>query len=97
MPRIVVMQGEVVDLTKNIVTIGRALDNDIVLQNQTVSRYHAYLQWSGETYQLIDGSVDGQASTSGTHLMGLKTCLKESLNDGESFTIGAFRLKYFAD
>lgn len=39
-------------LGEPVVRIGRALDNDIVLTDPTVSRYHAQLRWREECYHL---------------------------------------------
>ncbi|HEX9925770.1 MAG TPA: FhaA domain-containing protein [Anaerolineae bacterium] len=39
-------------LGEPVVRVGRALDNDIVLSDRTVSRYHAQLRWRNGAYQL---------------------------------------------
>jgi hypothetical protein len=39
-------------LGEPVVTIGRALDNDIVLSDPTISRYHAQLRWRDGRYYL---------------------------------------------
>lgn len=39
-------------LGEPVVTIGRALDNDIVLSDPTISRYHAQLRWRDGRYHL---------------------------------------------
>lgn len=41
-----------IQLGEPVLRIGRALDNDIVLNDQTVSRYHAQLRWRGDKYYL---------------------------------------------
>ena len=41
-----------VPLGEPVLRIGRALDNDIVLSDQTVSRYHAQLRWRDGCYHL---------------------------------------------
>jgi class 3 adenylate cyclase len=47
-------------LTSAIVTLGREQDNDIVLEDPRVSRYHARLDWTGSMYVLEDlGSKNG--------------------------------------
>jgi pSer/pThr/pTyr-binding forkhead associated (FHA) protein len=54
--------GTRVDLSKRQTTIGRNADNDIVLNNPMISRYHAVIQHSPETGQvaIIDlGSTNG--------------------------------------
>jgi hypothetical protein len=39
-------------LGEPVVRVGRALDNDIVLSDRTVSRYHAQLRWRNGAYHL---------------------------------------------
>src|SRR5437667_9394585 len=54
------------ELVCDIVLIGRAPSNDIVIDNPTVSAQHAMLLKVGETYWLKDLN-----STNGTHVNGL--------------------------
>lgn len=43
-----------------IVRLGRALDNDVVVSDSRVSRYHAQLQWTGRGWVVMDlGSTNG--------------------------------------
>lgn len=43
-----------------IVRLGRALDNDVVIADSRVSRYHAQLQWTGRGWEVTDlGSTNG--------------------------------------
>lgn len=57
------------ELTEESITIGRAAENTIVLEDPSVSSRHARLQAAGDDYELIDvGStngtrVNGKAST----------------------------------
>jgi len=39
-------------LGEPVISLGRALDNDVILDDPTVSRYHAQLRWRGERYYL---------------------------------------------
>lgn len=50
-------------LGEAVVRVGRALDNDIVLSDRTVSRYHAQLRWRNGAYHLYPPapSVNGGA------------------------------------
>ncbi len=41
-----------IQLGEPVLTIGRALNNDIILSDPTVSRYHAQLRWRNERYYL---------------------------------------------
>ncbi len=54
-----------VPLTHESTTIGRALDQDVVLPEPFVSRRHAAILHSGNSYEIVD-----QASTHGTFLNG---------------------------
>lgn len=43
-----------------VVRLGRSLDNDVVLTDQRVSRYHAQLRWDGRAWHVHDlGSTNG--------------------------------------
>ena len=47
-------------LTGEIIRLGRAVDNDIPIDDKLVSRYHAQLLRKGDDYEIIDlGSVNG--------------------------------------
>ena len=48
------------ELGTNRLNIGRATDNDIVLQNPEVSKHHAHIETDGHNYILVDdGSANG--------------------------------------
>ncbi len=55
---LIVQRGEDIgrrfDLDNNQLTIGRGSDNDLVLNDPMVSRYHAVLKQQGNRYSLID-------------------------------------------
>jgi hypothetical protein len=56
-------------LGEPVVRVGRALDNDIVLSDRTVSRYHAQLRWRNGAYHLypptpsVNGGAESGVST----------------------------------
>lgn len=50
-------------LNKETITIGRDASNDLVITHETVSRYHAVIEWRGERYVVRD-----LGSTSGTYV-----------------------------
>ena len=70
MPKLVLTseaQGKVVhELTEDLITIGRAPDNTIVIDDPSVSSHHAQLELSGEIYRLKD-----LESTNGTRVNGI--------------------------
>jgi pSer/pThr/pTyr-binding forkhead associated (FHA) protein len=46
--------------SEDIIRIGRANDNDVILFSAVVSRYHAELRWNGvDGWQLINISANG--------------------------------------
>ncbi len=65
MPKLVI-SGTAHELVEDLITIGRAPDNMIVIGDPSVSSHHAQLQLIGETYRLKD--LD---STNGTRVNGI--------------------------
>ena len=55
--------GELVSLDKPVVTVGRRVDNDIVVPEATVSGQHARIKWQNATW-----SVEDMGSTNGTYV-----------------------------
>lgn len=51
--------GREFEITKEVFTIGRAEDNDIVLSNKIVSRHHARIQIVNNEFKLFDTSLNG--------------------------------------
>jgi hypothetical protein len=69
-------------LTKSVTTIGRALDNDIVIADSRVSRYHAQLEAREGGFRVRD-----LASTNGTLVRGTQVGEQE-LSAGEEVSFG---------
>lgn len=70
-------------------TIGRSTDNDIFLDDVTVSRKHAEISHKGNLYSVRDcGSLNG------TYVDGVVQETAE-LHDGMEIHIGKFRLHFF--
>src|SRR6266404_3327101 len=65
MPKLVI-SGTAQEFTEELITIGRAPDNTIVIDDPSVSSRHAQLELSGETYRLKD-----LESTNGTRVNGI--------------------------
>src|SRR6266404_9787918 len=65
MPKLVI-SGTAQEFTEELITIGRAPDNTIVIDDPSVSSRHAQLERSGETYRLKD-----LGSTNGTRVNGI--------------------------
>lgn len=69
-------------------TIGRALDNDLVLESTDVSRHHARLDYADESYRLTD-----LGSTNGTRVNG-RPVRNVTLHDGDEIELGSLRLQF---
>ena len=76
-------------LNSNLTTIGRAVENEIFLDDVTVSRKHAEIVREGNSYSIKDlGSLNG------TYVDG-KVQESARLNDGMELNIGKYRLHFF--
>lgn len=80
--------GTIVTLGDQPVRIGRMTDCDVVLADPDVSRYHAELHPSGDSYLLVDlGSTNGVQ-------VGDRPIARRLLLDGDEIRIGPARLRY---
>ncbi|MGH2537267.1 MAG: protein kinase domain-containing protein [Candidatus Promineifilaceae bacterium] len=83
--------AEVARLAKDTVTIGRSLENDVVLPDDHVSRYHVRLQRMRGRWRLLDletpngTSVNGEPAPKGEAIW---------LDDGAQIEIGPYRLVF---
>ena len=77
-------------------TIGRAKENDVVLNDRRVSRKHAFIVAEGDGFKIIDGYVEeGQLLRSVNHVFVNGTMQLEALlSDGDLIMIGESRLEY---
>jgi hypothetical protein len=78
-------EGELIPLTRPLVSIGRAVDNDVVLETKSVSRRHAQIRWDSSRYVLED-----LGSTNGSFVSGEKVS-RRPLADGEEIAFGGVR------
>src|SRR5437870_2137408 len=79
------------ELLREETRLGRAADlNDILLDDAQVSRHHAVIKRSGDTFRLVD-----PGSANGTFINGERIA-EHLLKDGDSFAIGkyTFQFKY---
>jgi adenylate cyclase len=77
------------------ITIGRARDNDVVLNDQRASRYHAYIKYDGASFVLLDGHLENgviRPSVNKVFINGLAH-LQKPLMDGDRVTIGGSELE----
>lgn len=79
--------------------IGRAPENDIVLDDPRVSRYHAFIRPEDGSFVLVDGMyIDGQLRRSANHvLVNGVPCHEHRLADGDQITVGASTLRVELD
>ncbi|GAB4582038.1 MAG: hypothetical protein Fur0022_47900 [Anaerolineales bacterium] len=62
---LIVNGAEVFPLKKKIITIGRMADNDLVISEVRISRYHAQLRAVNGRYMLVDLQSTGGTSVNG--------------------------------
>lgn len=77
---------QTLNLTQDVISIGRSKDNNIVLKNIKASRRHARIERIGATYQITD-----LGSGNGTKVNGKKIDF-QALNKGDEIAIGDARL-----
>ena len=90
MPKLVV-SGNAHELIEDRITIGRSPDNMIVVNDPSVSTYHAQLQRARETYRLQD--LD---STNGTRVNGIPVA-ETALRFDDRIQFGAVEARYEPD
>lgn len=77
-------------------TIGRAKDNDIVLNDRRVSRKHAFVTFEGNDLKLVDGSIEnGRLVRSVNHVfVNGNVVLEHKLIEGDVIKIGESSLAF---
>lgn len=75
--------GKVYPLIKNELTIGRDINNDIVINDSEISRNHCRLVMSGDSYLIED-----LGSTNGTWVNEQRLTASHQLQHGENFRLG---------
>ncbi len=79
--------GQCIEL-KAQTSLGRAVDNDLVLESRGVSRHHAQILWLEGRYLLVD-----MGSTNGSFAGGRKVA-RHVLADGEEISFGDVRFTF---
>ncbi|HEY3204157.1 MAG TPA: adenylate/guanylate cyclase domain-containing protein [Thermoanaerobaculia bacterium] len=82
---------QVFTMLKEVASIGRANDNDIVLNDFSVSRRHAYLKKENDVWIIYDNQ-----STNGVRVND-KPVPKSAVKDGDQALIGTFVLRFRDD
>jgi adenylate cyclase len=77
-------------------SIGRAKENDIVLNDRRVSRRHAHVAANGDRFMIVDGSIEnGQLKRSVNHVfVNGAPMLEKPLQQGDVVIIGESRLEF---
>jgi hypothetical protein len=77
---------QVYRIEKPVVNIGRQLNNDIIVEDKRVSRYHAQIKYQpGGQFMLFD-----LGSTNGITVNGMPGVRQHTLRNGDRFTIGSY-------
>jgi pSer/pThr/pTyr-binding forkhead associated (FHA) protein len=79
------------ELSKASVTLGRAMTNDIILNDSRISRSHARLECGPQGCELVD-----LGSSNGTRLNGAPI-LRAQLRPGDQISMGSLTLRYETD
>lgn len=91
--RYLIVTGElgrrIITLDKERLTIGRSVDNDIVLDDHDASRYHTMLTRQASTFQVIDLN-----SANGTYLNRERISAPINLKDHDQIRIGSTVMVY---
>src|SRR5437867_12365875 len=86
-----VLEGKIIDLIEDRVTVGRAIDNLIRLEDGTVSHHHAMLVTEGSDFKLRDLN-----STNGTRVNGLRI-VETKLHNGDQVRFGSVEMRFESD
>jgi hypothetical protein len=80
--------GETIILRRPTISIGRALDNDVIVDSAEVSRHHARIEVRHGTFEIVD-----LGSTNGTAVNG-RPANHTRLNHGDRITLGTVALDF---
>jgi hypothetical protein len=83
--------GQEFVIRKSVTTVGRALDNDIVLESGDVSRHHARFEYAEDTLRLVDLN-----STNGTRVNGKSIRSQSTVRTGDEVTFGTLSAQVIA-
>jgi pSer/pThr/pTyr-binding forkhead associated (FHA) protein len=83
-----IINQQITSIAKSVTRLGRQLDNDIVFQEESVSRNHAEIRLEDDKYILYD-----QQSTSGTYVNGfrIERCV---LNSGDLISLATTQFMF---
>jgi len=81
-------EGEAIIIRRPRLSVGRALDNDLVVDSAEVSRHHARVEYRDGQFWVVD-----QGSTNGTTVNGF-TVAEQQLTFGDRITFGNMTLEF---
>ena len=83
--------GHIIDISQSETSIGRAKTCDVVIDDSTVSRFHAVLSCRATGWMIFDTN-----STSGTVLNGRRIDKKHTLKDGDKIRFGSVEYEFYS-
>lgn len=87
-----VINRQVFPLYKKVTHIGRKLENDLVLQDPLISRYHSAIQYKDGEFVLSD-----KGSTGGTYINGSKIQTEVILRSGDMISLASLPMMFIDD
>lgn len=75
--------GKSYEITKDVMTLGRDVSNDIVINDAEISRHHARFTRQGDGY-----AVEDLGSTNGTFVNGMRLTGPRALSQGDVLAMG---------
>jgi pSer/pThr/pTyr-binding forkhead associated (FHA) protein len=78
----------VIPLESTLLTVGRGLNNDIILEDTRVSRHHAQLRYRARRFWVAD-----LGSTNGSFVNG-ERITERALRSGDTLSLGGLELTY---
>lgn len=74
----------------DLVTVGRGLNNDLIVEDPRVSRQHAQLRYRSRRYFIGD-----LGSTNGTYVNGTQVTTDQVLRDGDTVSFGGLEMRFY--
>lgn len=85
------LEGKTFELIEERITVGRALDNMIRIEDGTVSHHHSMIVIDGDSFKVRDLN-----STNGTRVNGLRI-VETKLNNGDLVRMGSIEMRFESD
>ncbi len=76
-------------LELDLMTVGRGLNNDLIVEDPRVSRQHAQLRYRSRRYFIGD-----LGSTNGTYVNGTQVTTDQVLRDGDTVSFGGLEMRF---